>query len=76
MVIVLDLMPVLLVYSQMVNEVKMLLFLELIIVLQAMLIIERKILVLAELITQGLDGTISTAETKCSVNVTKSEKKN
>ena len=52
--------------------VKMLLFLELIIVLLCMLVIKKDIQLLGEGPIQGLDDTTITAEAKCPINLTRS----
>ena len=73
MVMVLDLMHVHNFHWQMVNGVKMLLFLVLIVVLLRMLITRNKIsYVFGEGPTERLDDTTTTTETKLSVTITKS----
>ena len=73
MVMVLDFMQVHNFHGQTVNRVKILLFLELIIVLLCMFIIENKnILVFGEGPTQGLDDTTITGEVKYPINFTRS----
>ena len=72
-VIVLDLMDVHNFHGQTVNEVKILLFLGLIIVFLCMLIIENKnILVLDEVATQRFNETTIRAEAKYPINFTRS----
>ena len=73
MVMVLDLMHVHNFHWQMVNGVKMLLFLVLIVVLLRMLITRNKIsYVFGEGPTERLDDTTTTTETKLSITITKS----
>ena len=67
-VIVLDFMHVHNFHGQTVAEIKMFLFLELIIVFRCMLIIKKGILVLGESPTQGLEDTPITAEAKYPIN--------
>ena len=71
MVMVLDLTHILNFHGQIVNGLKMLLFLELITVLRSMLII-KNILVLDEVPTQGLDDTTITTKAKYPSNFTRS----
>ena len=71
MVMVLDLTHILNFHGQIVNGLKMLLFLELITVLRSMLII-KNILVLDEVPTQGLDDATITAKAKYPSNFTRS----
>ena len=62
--------------GQMMNGVKILLFLELIIVFSLYVYIRKKdMLVLDEGPTDGLDDAIITRQTKCSVDITKSRRK-
>ena len=58
-------------HGQVVNEVKILLYLELIIVLLCMLIIKKDILFLGERPTKGLDDSTITGESKYNVKFTR-----